>query len=116
MGGAFGGMMMRVANGLGMGCYSDSRSVPSTLVKARRSRSPEETWCWETERETRNTLDEIKMRREIARGDAICDFERALLDNQQALKDAGLLKEGDTLYRILCRASGVPYRKRKRKC
>lgn len=40
-------------------------------------------------------------------------FEKALLENQDVLYAAGLLKEGDTLYKILCRVAGKKYRKPK---
>lgn len=99
-------MMMRHAMRLGMGVHS------SSLVKSE-SVPADVSWARIVERETRDTLSEIKREREDARDDAIDAFQVLLLRHQQELFDAGLLKEGDTLYKIVCRAAGVPYRKRK---
>lgn len=100
-------MMMRHAMALGMGVHSSSRLVKPESVPA------DVSWARIVERETRDTLNEIKREREDARDDAIDAFQVLLLHHQQELFDAGLLKEGDTLYKIVCRAAGVPYRKRK---
>lgn len=100
MGGSFGGMMMRVAHSMGMGGHSYERTY----------RTPVKESVLES---TENTLGTIKNRRERARDKAVCQFEKALLDNADELHAAGLLKEGDTLYKILCRAAGKKYRKPK---
>lgn len=99
-------MMMRHAMRLGMGVHSSglvkSESVPADV-----------SWARIVERETRTELERIKREREDARDHAIDTFQILLLRHQQELYEAGLLKDGDTLYRILCRAAGIPYRKRK---
>jgi hypothetical protein len=108
MGGSFGGMMMRHAMRLGMGGVSSglqkSESVPADV-----------SWARIVDRETKHELERIKRERESDRDHAIDTFQVLLLRHQQELYDAGLLKDGDTLYKILCRAAGIPYRKRKRR-
>lgn len=100
MGGSFGGMMWRVASSLGMSGHSYERTY----------RTPVKESVLDS---TANTLGTIKKRHEQAREKAVYRFEKALLDNQDVLYAAGLLKEGDTLYKILCRVAGKKYRKPK---
>lgn len=104
MGGAFGGMMMRVADSMGMGGYSRSTYIHH-----------EPTYAEKVLAETENTLDYIKERRDNLREDYIDAFRVHLKDNSDVLVAAGLVKDGDTLYKILCRAAGVKYRKRGKK-
>lgn len=104
MGGSFGGMMMRVAHSLGMG-GANIRSSP------RREKTAAEKILESTE----DTLAEIKHRRQYERDLAVGVFEMNLVDNAQVLYEAGLLKKGDTLYKILCRAADVPYKKPRKK-
>lgn len=104
VGGSFGGMMMRHAMALN-GSNSYGRS------ERRREKTESEKILEKTE----DTLSSIKHRRQDARNLAVARYEIALRDNSQVLAEAGLLKKGDTLYKVLCRAAGVPYRKRKKK-
>lgn len=104
MGGSFGGMMMRHAmaiNGSNSYGYSEPRHESTEAEKILEK--------------TDGALKKIKGKREYARGLAVSNFEDALIDNSQVLADAGLLKKGDTLYKILCRAANVPYRKRRKR-
>ena len=64
---------------------------------------------------TDGELARIKRRRQHSRDLAVGIFEMKLVENSQMLLDAGLLKKGDTLYKVLCRAAGVPYRKPRKK-
>jgi len=104
MGGSFGGMMMRHAMAL-----NGSNSYGC------RERRREKTESEKVLEETENTLDYIKERREDLREDHIDVFREALYENKDELHAAGLLKQGDTLYKILCRAAGVKYCKPKRR-
>jgi hypothetical protein len=104
VGGSFGGMMMRHAmalNGSNSYGYSERRREKTAAEK-----------ILET---TEDTLAEIKHRRQYERDLAVGVFEMNLVDNAQVLYEAGLLKKGDTLYKILCRAADVPYKKPRKK-
>jgi len=105
MGGAFGGMMMRVANSLGMGCTHYAPTKPKR-----------KSWAQRVEQETEDDLWNLKQDRENARSKAINVFKHRLLDNYDQFAEAGLVKPGDSLMQIICRAHGLPLpKKRKRK-
>lgn len=104
VGGSFGGMMMRHAmalNGSNSYGYSERRREKTAAEKVLDS--------------TDGDLARIKRRRQHSRDLAVGVFEMKLVENSQLLLDAGLLKKGDTLYKILCRAADVPYKKPRKK-
>lgn len=105
MGGSFGGMMMRHAIGLGMGCYS---SDPAPKQKRK-------SWAQRVEKETEDQLWNLKQDRKNKRSKAINVFKHRLLDNYDQLYAAGLVKPGDTLMQIVCRAHGITYRKKRKR-
>lgn len=106
MGGSFGGMMMRVANSMGMGCNAYVSSAPvQTSV---------ESWAEKTINETDGELQQIVLQHERTRRWAILKFIQALKENEKAFVEAGLILADDkTLMQIVCRAYGIPYCKRK---
>ena len=73
------------------------------------------SWAQRVEHETKNELWRLQRDRESDRSKAIYVFKHRLLDNYSQLYDAGLLKPGDSLMQIVCRAFGLPFRKQKRK-
>uniref|UniRef100_A0AB39CEP6 Uncharacterized protein n=1 Tax=Pseudomonas phage HRDY3 TaxID=3236930 RepID=A0AB39CEP6_9VIRU len=105
MGGSFGGMMMRVANSLGMGLpvYDAPR------------KSKRKSWAQRVEEETENELWQIRQDRVNNRDKAVNVFKHRLLDHYDQFYAAGLVKPGDTLMQIICRAQGVPYRKKRKR-
>lgn len=105
MGGSLGGMMMRVANSMGMGCNAYVSSAPVQTQK--------ESWAEKTSDETEGELQQIKLQHERTRRWVILKFIQALKENEKAFVAAGLILPGDkTLMQIVCRAYGIPYCKR----
>lgn len=105
MGGSFGGMMMRVANSMGMGLYrSDGHSHEPVS----------ESWSQQIDNETDGALKDIQLKHEHARRLAILKFAQGLHENRKEFVEAGLILPTDNTYmQIICRAHGIPFRKRK---
>lgn len=104
MGGSLGGMMMRVANSMGMGLHS-SRGY---------SEPKPESWAEQVDSETEGALKSIQLEHERKRRWAILQFAKALEENRRQFVDAGLILPTDHTYmQIICRAHGIPFRKRK---
>lgn len=107
MGGALGGMMMRVANSMGMGC-THAHYAPA--------RPKRKSWAQRIEQETKDDLWNLQQDRENKRAKAINVFKHRLLDNYDQFAEAGLVAPGDSLMQIICRAHGLQMpKKRKRK-
>lgn len=104
MGGSFGGMMWRVASSLGMG--------GSRMGYSDRPRDPD-TWADKVLESTENTLEKIQDKHCERREEAIENFRRGLEEIGAELQAAKLVKEGDTLYKIMCRGLGVKFKKPK---